>query len=129
LGPIGDYVLFGCAWHPALNFPGISELNAEHQAKFGRSADVMTGPAYASIQVIADAIERAGSVEPEKIRDAFIDTSMMTVVGHVKFRPDGTVLDPFYGVGQWHSGRPQLVWPEDIRTKPLIYPVPKWDDR
>ena len=53
-------------------------------------ADPIVGPAYACVQILAAAITRAGSADREKIRDAIAATDMITVIGPVKFRPDGT---------------------------------------
>ena len=58
--------------------------------KFNRPADVITGPAYACVQALANAIEKAGTLDRAKIRDAIAATDMMTVIGPLKFRPDGT---------------------------------------
>jgi branched-chain amino acid transport system substrate-binding protein len=80
------------------------ELNVTYQSKFGRPADVITGPAYASIQILAAAIEKAGTLDTTEIRDALAETDMMTVVGKVKFRPNGTLIDPCPAVVQWLGG-------------------------
>ena len=86
------------------SIPGVDKLNAAHQAKFGRPADVMTGSAYASIQILAAAIEKAGTLDTTKIRDAIAATDMMTVIGKIKFRPNGTLIDPCPAVVQWLGG-------------------------
>jgi len=57
----------------------VAELNEKYQAEFGRPADLLTGPAYACVQILADAIERAGTLDRDKIRDAIAATDMMTV--------------------------------------------------
>ena len=129
LGSIGDYVTFSAGWHHTLNYPGVDELNAKYQAKFRRPADVMTGPAYASIQIIANAIERAGTLDGMKIRDAIAATDMMTVTGPVKFNPDGTNKLTLGPISQWQNGVQELVFPEDVATKPFRYPMPKWTER
>jgi branched-chain amino acid transport system substrate-binding protein len=126
---IGDYVIFSTGWHHGLDLPGVAQLNAKHQAEFHRPADVMTGPAYASIQIIADAIKRAGTVDPVKVREAMVATDMMTIVGSVKFRPDGTVENPLGVIGQWQGEKQEMIWPDKYRTKPMIYPMPKWSQR
>jgi branched-chain amino acid transport system substrate-binding protein len=126
---IGDYVIFSTGWHHGLDLPGVAELNARHEAEFHRPADVMTGPAYASIQIIADAIKRAGTLDPVKVRDALAATDMMTVVGPIKFRQDGTVVGSLGVIAQWQNGKQEMVWPDKCRTKPLIYPMPKWSER
>jgi branched-chain amino acid transport system substrate-binding protein len=129
LGKDGDYVICDPEWHHALSFPGVAELNAKYQAEFGRPVEIYVGPAYASIQIIADALERAGTLDREKIRDAVVATDMMTVRGTVKFRDDGTIIDPTPVICQWQDGVQELIWPEELRTKPLIHPMPRWEER
>ena len=129
LGPMGDYVITMGGWHHRINYPGVDKLNAAFQSKFGRPADVQTGPAYASIQILAAAIEKAGTLDTTKIRDAISATDMMTVVGKVKFRPDGTPIDPCPAVIQWLGGSQKLVWPKEFRETTLVYPIPLWKDR
>jgi len=130
LGRVGDYVIIsGMSWHHSVNYPGVDKLNAAHQSKFGRPADVMTGSAYASIQILAAAIEKAGTLDTTKIRDAISATDIMTVIGKVKFRPDGTFIDPCPAVVQWLDGNRRLVWPKEFRETLLVYPVPAWKER
>ncbi|MDR7460784.1 MAG: amino acid ABC transporter substrate-binding protein, partial [Armatimonadota bacterium] len=107
LGRDGDYALLMPGWHHAVRFPGAAELNAKHQQRLGRPADVLVGPGYACVQVVADAIQRAGSLEPKRIRDALAATNLQTVVGRVRFRADGTSPVPVVVV-QWQNGRQEL---------------------
>jgi branched-chain amino acid transport system substrate-binding protein len=128
LGRDGDYTVFAPGWHHAFKFPGVSELNAAHVKKIGRPADPVTGPAYACVQILAAALTKAGAVDREKVRDAIAATDMTTVIGPVKFRPDGTgiVLGAFL---QWIDGQQELVWPKEFATKPLAYPAPPFSKR
>jgi len=128
LGPVGDYVTIFPSWHHGEKFPGVAELNAKYQAQFGRPADLLTGPAYACVQILADAITRAGTLDRDKIRDALAATNMMTVEGPVSFRSDGTgvVLDPLI---QWQKGNLELVWPAEHATAKFAYPAPPFDKR
>ncbi len=128
LGKDGDNVLLAPGWHHALRFPGVQELNAKHQQRFGRPADVIVGPAYACGQIVANAIERAGSLDPLAIRDAMATTNLQTVVGPVRFRPDGTGIVPIVFV-QWQAGKQELVWPKELGGVRLLYPAPRWRDR
>jgi len=124
----GDYVLFAPGWHHAVKAPGVAELNAEHQKRFGRPADPITGPAYACVQILAAALAKAGAPDREKLRDAIAATDLSTVVGSVKFHPDGTgtVVSTFI---QWQNGQQELVWPKEFATKPLAYPAPPFSKR
>jgi branched-chain amino acid transport system substrate-binding protein len=130
LGPVGDYVILaGMSWHHRVNYPGVDKLNAAFQSKFGRPADLMTGSTYASIQILAAAIEKAGTLDTTKIRDAIAATDMMTVMGKIKFRPNGTLIDPCPAVVQWLGADRKLVWPKEFRETPFVYPIPPWKER
>jgi len=128
LGKDGDYVLLTPGWHNAFKSSGVAELNAKHQQRFGRPADVITGPSYACVQIVANAIERAGRVDPLAIRDALAATNMQTVAGPVRFRADGTGVVPFVVV-QWQNGTQQLVWPKEMGAVPFLYPARPWRER
>jgi len=129
LGKDGDDVLLAPGWHNAVRFPGVAELNAKHSQRFGRPADVITGPAYACIQIVANAIERAGILEAGVIRDTMATTNLQTVVGPVRFRPDGTGIVPTMFI-QWQSGKQELVWPKTSGAAArLRYPAAPWRSR
>ena len=129
MGPLGDYVFFTGSWHHSLKYPGVDKLNAAYQAKYGRPTDVLAGPAYATIQIVAAAIEKAGTLDTTKIRDTISAIDVMTVEGRIKFRPNGTVIDPCPAVVQWLGGVQKLVWPIEFRDTPFVYPIPLWKDR
>lgn len=128
LGTVGDYVILAPGWHNAMLFPGVEELNADHAEMEGRPSDPMVGPSYATIQILADAIERAGSLEREAIRDAIAATDLQTVVGDITFRENGTgvVTAPYL---QYQGGTIELIWPEEFATAELVFPAPPYDER
>jgi branched-chain amino acid transport system substrate-binding protein len=128
LGKDGDFVVLAPGWHHAVKAPGVKELNDAHQAKIGRPADPITGPAYACVQILAAALGKAGAADRDKVRDAIAATDMTTVVGPVKFRADGTgvVQSVFL---QWLNGKQELVWPKEFATAPLAYPAPPFAKR
>jgi branched-chain amino acid transport system substrate-binding protein len=129
MGSVGDYVILMSFWHHAVKFPGVSHLNSVHQSRFGRPADIQTGPAYASLQILASAIEKAGSLDTTKIRDAIAASDLMTVTGRIRFHPNGTLVDPCTGIVQWQKGVQKLVWPKEFAEVPLAYPIPPWKER
>ena len=63
MAKIGDYVTIFPGWHHGVKFPGVDELNASYQAEFDRPADLLTGPAYSCVQIMAAAIEKAGTLD------------------------------------------------------------------
>jgi len=128
LGKDGDYFLLSPGWHFAARYPKVAEINDAHQKRLNRPADPLVGPAYACVQILAEAITRAGSLDREKIRDAIAATNMTTVVGPVRFRPDGTgEVKVFFQ--QWLKGKQELVWPKDFATAQFAYPAPPFSQR
>ena len=85
------------------------------------------GQAYTLIQVVAAAIEKAGSLDRTAIRDAIAATDMDTMEGHIKFDANGVRMNPALVVQQWQNGTQYLVWPRDpqYNTKPVIWPIPQ----
>jgi branched-chain amino acid transport system substrate-binding protein len=128
LGKDGDYVLLAPGWHYAVKAPGVKELNDAHVKRVGRPADPIAGPAYAAVQILSAAVTRANALDRDKIRDAVAATDMTTVVGPVKFRPDGTGIVQSVFV-QWINGKQELVWPKESATAPLAYPAPPFSRR
>jgi branched-chain amino acid transport system substrate-binding protein len=124
----GDGFLLAPGWSPDLKFPGVEQLKQRHQAKYGKSAEAVTGAAYAAVQILANSIERVGKLDRDAIRDAVAATDMMTVMGPVSFNPDGTgKVVPV--TNQWQDGKQVLVWPKDQATGPVVYPVKPFRER
>ncbi|MBK8904318.1 MAG: amino acid ABC transporter substrate-binding protein [Anaerolineaceae bacterium] len=128
LGTVGDYVVLAPGWHNAMTYPGVDELNAAHVEMMDRPADPMVGPAYSAIQILVDAIERAGTLDRQALRDAIAETDMTAMIGPVTFREDGTgvVVTPYL---QYQPDGIQLVWPMEFATADLIIPAPPFAER
>ena len=128
LGKDGDYVLLSPGWHFAARYPKVNELNEAHKKLLKRPADPLVGPAYACVQILADALTRAKSLDRDKLRDAVAATKMTTVVGPERFRPDGTgEVKVFFQ--QWLKGKQELVWPKEFATTQFGYPAPPFSLR
>lgn len=128
LGAIGDYVTIFPGWHYGANFEGVDELNARYEELYGRPADLLTGPAYACVQILVAAIEEAGTLDKDTIRDTIAAGTFETVIGTVTFNEDGTgnVMDPLI---QWQNGQMELVYPLEHATAEFLYPAPPFDER
>ena len=115
-------------WNRGVKFEGVAEMAERYQAKFDAPAAATTGPAYAAVQILADAISRAASLDRDAIRDAIAATDLDTIVGHVTFNEDGTgnVLTI---INQWQDGKQALVWPPDQALAPVLYPAVAWKER
>ncbi|MDR3364739.1 MAG: ABC transporter substrate-binding protein [Clostridiales Family XIII bacterium] len=91
-------------WHPfasSLTGQTAAELAAayEESQKTGWSAPM--GYKYAGMEIAVDALTRAASLDPVKIRDAIGETDLDTIVGHIKYDAETHVAPtPIVG-GQW----------------------------
>lgn len=124
LGEAGEGVVLSTPWHPALGYPGTEAVNERHLEEEGRPADPVVGSAYALIEILADAIERAGTLENDAVRDAIAETDgLETIIGPITFRDDGTAAVPNPHM-QRIGGAIELIWPDDSATSDLVYPAP-----
>ena len=115
-------------WNPALKFPGVEQLKQRHQAKYNKPAEATTGPAYAAVQVVADALGRAARADRDGLRDAIAATDMKeSVIGPIKFNPDGTGQVVTIA-NQWQNGQQALVWPKEHAVGQLL-PAKAWNER
>ena len=75
------------------------------------------------------AIERAGSTDSAKVREALSAIDLKTFFGRIKFDERGAnMAKPIY-VQQVQAGRTVIVWPTDVASARLRYPDPGWAKR
>ncbi|MCR4421195.1 MAG: ABC transporter substrate-binding protein [Spirochaetales bacterium] len=65
--------------------PIVQEFVKKYQAKFGKVPDALAALAYDAMQIMLDAIKRAGSTDPEKIKKALAETNINVVSGLITF--------------------------------------------
>jgi branched-chain amino acid transport system substrate-binding protein len=89
---------------------------------------------FTGMITLLDAINRAGSTDPEAIRKALVATSIpgdqlvMTWDG-VKFDETGQNVHVKGIIVQLQGEKWYTVYPFDIATKEVLYPIPAWKDR
>ena len=65
--------------------PQVQEFVKKYEAKFGKTPDALAALAYDAMVIMLDAIKRAGSTDPEKIRAALAATNIQVVSGMISF--------------------------------------------
>lgn len=126
LGEEGNYIISGTAMHPGLPFEGVDEVNTMAEERY----DTPQAPIYfmfgaAWAQALFTGVEGAGSLDDTEIRDWLKDNEVQTIGGELTFDERG-LPEPYSYVVQVQEGTPQLVWPEDVSTAEIIYPIP-WE--
>lgn len=124
---------------PTMRFPGIAAFLAKYQARAkGAGVDLLGyySPvmAYATFQVIAQAVTAVGSVDQDKIAAYAHQATFKTIMGDIKFGPDGEWEKPRVLTVQYrnvHGSDPQqftkpgvqvIVWPPAYKSGDLVYP-------
>lgn len=109
----------------------IEEVARRYQKAYGKPMDGTPARAFEAMMVLADAINRAGSTEPAKIRAALAETNLpadrliMPWEG-VKFDAQGQNILTRGIFIQTQNGAPATVWPFDFATSKLVWPRPAW---
>ena len=82
--------------------------------------------AMASIQVMLRAIQLAGSLDPQKIRQALLTNDFPTVMGVFHFQENGLppADEQAAYLFQVQNGVPVCVWPKKMATAKPIWPLP-----
>ena len=89
---------------------------------------------FVGFLVLCDAINRAGSTNPEAIREALIKTNipgdqLITPWRGMKFDETGQNILVDAIVIQYQGGKAHTVWPFNLAAQEIIYPIPKWSER
>jgi branched-chain amino acid transport system substrate-binding protein len=97
----------------------------------GDGLDDVSGRALQAFFTLVDAINRAGSTEPEKIRQALVATNTPVselVAGYsgVKFDDKGQNTMASTLVTQMRGGQYVAIWPKDRATQSVILPYKGW---
>ena len=79
-GKNAKYIFDIVEWETDVNKPGAKEANEKFKAKYGYNLAGESVDAYLAMYVLADALERAGSLDPGKIRDALAATKLTAAV-------------------------------------------------
>lgn len=107
------------------------KINEMYKAKTGRDLDDTSARNMQSFFALAEAINRAGSTDPEKIRDALTKTDLKSeqlMMGYqgVKFDKTGqNILAATYLI-QLQGKKYQLVWPQGAANAKLQWPMTGW---
>ncbi|MDW8024169.1 MAG: amino acid ABC transporter substrate-binding protein [Nitrososphaerota archaeon] len=127
-GRDSDYVVSDGFFHGSFPYPGAKELWDDFRASFGKFS-VGSPLYYAAPQVLFQAIEKAGTLNAEKVVETVKKQGpWSTVMGPLTFDEDGfAAIRPI--ALQWFNGELSLIYPFDIAPKQLVYPAPPWSQR
>lgn len=136
VGKNGRYMFDIVEWETDVNKPGVKEINEKFKSRHGYNLAGESVDAYIAMYVMADALERAKSLDPKAIREALAKTrltsgpAMIAAYDAIEFDETGQnkqaalVMVQINDIGK---GMERIsVWPKPARRagyKP-VFPVP-----
>jgi branched-chain amino acid transport system substrate-binding protein len=129
LGTDAEYIYGATQWEPSIKAPGVAEFVSAYEQKYGYKPGYHAGGGYAGGELLQKAIERAGSVDKDKIRDALQNLDTQTIYGAYKVDQTGAqTVKPSYLI-QIQGGERKIVWPDANAEAKYTVPTPDWSSR
>ncbi len=129
LGDGVNYIVAGVWWSDDLPYPQVKKFIQDYTQFTGHKPDSWyPATAYDSVRILAQAIEKAGSLNKNAIRDQLAKAELKgsLLPGQVlKFSPNGQAHLPFVIVQTKPGGKVDIVYPKDAATGETVAPMPK----
>lgn len=137
LGPAALGVTVPSQWEPQVKYkpdfgPTPEQFAKAYYAKNKVEPDYHDASGYVTGLLLERAIEKAGSIDPDKVAAQLNKMTVTTFFGKNQFSTDpkshGMQLAHQMVLAQWQmkNGKleKEMVWPDAARTAPLQYPLP-----
>ena len=130
LGPLAENVLGSSQWTDTTK--GIDKFfgNAQQYAKemtvrFGHVPDYHNAEATAACLALVLSVEKAGSTQPDQVRNALAHLNTLSFFGRIRFDSTGQNTFKPMSVVQIQNGKAVTVWPRLNAEAKLIWPGTK----
>src|SRR5215468_4431008 len=123
-----DQLFDGNYWHNPQSARA-KAVFAAYEKRFGSTLTSHGVQAYTVIGVVKDALERAGSTDRDRLRDALAKTNLadhLLPQDAIKFDDAGENANASPALLQVQGGRPVVVGPARFAEAKPVFPVPKW---
>ncbi len=130
LGSTAEYVVGFSSWEPrpdVLGHPGMKAFIESYEKRYGVKPNYHASDGYSMMQVLEAAVKKAGSFDPQKVRDALASIEVATIKGPWKVNEQG--YSAIEGMTfQIQNGKRVIVWPATMAEAKFL-PMPKWEER
>jgi branched-chain amino acid transport system substrate-binding protein len=128
LGAATDYIFASGWWSDLLPYPQVKAFNDKFKAAIGSNPQWYHACAYETVRALFAAIQKAGSLKPEAIRDALATIELKDSIlpgGVLKFSKTGEAVLPFVVTQNKPEGKLDIVWPKSSKTGEALAPIPR----
>jgi len=128
LGKVSEAIMDGNYWHNPTS-PFAQDVITQYEARFKAAFQSHTVWGYNAALVLIDALERAGSTEPDKLRAALAKTNLEKHIAPGKaivFDDQGQNVNATVTLQQIQNGKIRVVLPRAYADADPIFPIPGW---
>ena len=129
VGKLGEFVYGSSIWEPHLPYPGNQEFVEAYHKEFGRAPSGPAATSYAGCQLLCESVQRAGSLNADKVREELLRLRTATVFGSFAVDERGFQIGHKMVTTQWQDGKQVVVWPDEAATGKPRFPTPLWSGR
>lgn len=125
LGALANNVTTNAWWHPSATYSdayiygGAPAYTAAFRAKYKKEPTYLEAAATAGCEVLAQSVEKAGSIDPAAVRAQLSTLKFDTFYGPIKFGPTGQNAIDSPMILQIQNGKYIMLDPQPVKTGEL----------
>lgn len=121
LGRDANYTFSSSLWELKANFPGARKFHEDYLNTYKEPPSYHSALAYASGQVLEEAVRRSAAFERKKVRNTLFKMDMITIIGRYGIVQTGRQVRQHVYITQWQKGKKEIVWPEKLATAKPVF--------
>jgi branched-chain amino acid transport system substrate-binding protein len=134
VGSSANYIIGPTQWEATMSwedeyFGTPADYAARYEAMWGEPPTYQAAESTATALALHLAIENAGTLEMDAVRQALFDLDVMTFYGPINFDDTGKNSSKPMGAIQIQDGVINVVAPAEAAVTDLQYPMLPWEDR
>lgn len=134
VGDAANYILGPTQWEATMSwedeyFGTPADYAARYEEMWGEPPTYQAAESTATALALHLAIEQAGSLDMDAVRQALYDLDVTTFYGPINFDETGKNAAKPMGTIQIQDGVINVVAPGEAAVTDLLYPMPAWEDR
>ncbi|MEH7443039.1 ABC transporter substrate-binding protein [Bacillus sp. JJ1122] len=136
VGEDGNYIISRVAWALGLGRvkPIVTEVNELYRSKYKEDMNETNARGFTGLLVLADAINRAGSINRNEIRRALRQTNipgenLIMPWRGVRFDSNGQNILADALLAQIIKQEYKIIWPLEVAETKVVWPAPPWNER
>jgi len=134
VGDSANYIIGPTQWEPAMSwedeyFGTAAEFAERYEEMWGEPPTYQAAESTATALALHLAIENAGSLEMDAVRQALYDLDVVTFYGPINFDETGKNAAKPMGAIQIQDGEILVVAPQEAAVADLLFPMPPWEER